>query len=62
MKERCSMNAHIDDIKRRVSPVLALHSVTRAAIFGSAARDEMKETSEVERRATWSSCTSAKAP
>lgn len=38
----------IQKIKQLAVPILKKHGVIRASIFGSAARDEMKETSDVD--------------
>ena len=40
------MNIH--DIKRKALPVLKKHGITKASVFGSATRDEMTKSSDVD--------------
>jgi len=42
------MGKHIDEIQRKISPVLKRHGVIRAGLFGSLVRDEMKESSDID--------------
>ena len=42
------MSAFLDEIKQRIIPVLRQHDVVRAAIFGSFARGEAKEDSDLD--------------
>ena len=42
------MHMVIDDIKKKAIPVLKRHGVARAALFGSVARGEDTETSDVD--------------
>ncbi len=37
------MEEYIEEIKRKITPVLKRHEVIRAAIFGSLARGELDE-------------------
>ena len=38
----------IDEIKEKVNPILRQHGITRAAVFGSAARGEATEKSDID--------------
>jgi predicted nucleotidyltransferase len=38
----------IEEVKRKILPVLQRHPVKRAALFGSIVRGEMKEESDVD--------------
>lgn len=38
----------IEELKKKIQPVLAKYSVNKAAIFGSFARGEMKEGSDID--------------
>lgn len=38
----------IDEIKQKITPILKQHGVTRAAVFGSIARGEATEKSDVD--------------
>ena len=42
------MRAHIEEIRIKILPVLQCYDVVRAAIFGSFARGEMKEGSDID--------------
>ena len=42
------MNAIIEDIKRKIVPILRKYGVKRASIFGSAVRGEMREDSAID--------------
>ena len=42
------MMAHIEEIMEKILPVLKRYDVIRAAIFGSFARGEMKESSDMD--------------
>jgi uncharacterized protein len=42
------MISSIDEIKRTILPVLQRHGVRRAALFGSAARGQMRPRSDVD--------------
>ena len=42
------MMAHIEEIREKILPVLKRYDVIRAAIFGSFARGEMKESSDID--------------
>lgn len=39
---------NIEEIKRKITPVLDLYGVKRAAVFGSAARGEAKPDSDID--------------
>jgi len=39
---------NINEIKRKIIPILLKHGVKRASIFGSYARNEQKETSDID--------------
>ena len=39
---------HIEEIQKKIIPVLKRHGVRHAGLFGSAVRDEMKKTSDVD--------------
>jgi len=39
---------NINEIKRKIVPILLKHGVKRASIFGSYARGEQKETSDID--------------
>ncbi|NPA62522.1 MAG: nucleotidyltransferase family protein [Methanococci archaeon] len=39
---------NINEIKRKITPILLKHGVKRASIFGSYARNEQKETSDID--------------
>jgi predicted nucleotidyltransferase len=38
----------IEEVKRKIMPVLQRHQVKRAALFGSVVRGEMKENSDID--------------
>jgi len=38
----------IEEVKRKIMPVLRRHQVKRAALFGSVVRGEMKENSDID--------------
>jgi len=42
------MNPSIDDIRARVTALMRRHGVVRASVFGSVARGEATETSDVD--------------
>ena len=42
------MKTHIEQIKRKILPVLQRYDVVRAAIFGSLARGETKQGSDID--------------
>lgn len=42
------MRTHIEEIRIKILPVLQCYDVVRAAIFGSFARGEMKEGSDID--------------
>jgi predicted nucleotidyltransferase len=42
------MEAHLEEIRQKILPVLQRHDVTRAAIFGSFVRGENKEGSDLD--------------
>ena len=42
------MNQQIEEIKRKIFPILQKHGVTRAGIFGSYVRDEEGTSSDVD--------------
>ncbi len=42
------MLSTIEEIKRKIIPVLQRHPVKRAALFGSVVRGEMKENSDID--------------
>ncbi len=42
------MNAHIEEIKQKIVPVLKEAGVTRSSLFGSYVRGEEKETSDID--------------
>lgn len=42
------MERHLEEIQRKVTPILKRHQVKRAGLFGSAARGEMKPSSDVD--------------
>lgn len=42
------MEANLEAIKQRITPVLKAHHVVRAAIFGSYARGDMTENSDLD--------------
>jgi len=42
------MNGEIARIKRKIAPILKRYGVTRAALFGSVARGESREGSDVD--------------
>jgi len=48
MKMVDKMEARIDEIKRKILPVLQRHHVARAAVFGSFVRGENKEGSDLD--------------
>jgi len=39
---------NIDEIKRKIVPILQKYGVKRASIFGSAVRDEIREDSDID--------------
>ena len=39
---------NIQDIKQKALPVLKKHGITKASVFGSATRDEMTKSSDVD--------------
>ena len=42
------MKTQIEDIKRKILPILQRHRVKRAGLFGSCVRNEMKENSDID--------------
>ena len=42
------MKTHIEQVKRKILPVLQRYDVVRAAIFGSLARGETKQGSDID--------------
>ena len=38
----------VDEIKNKIMPILEKYGVKRASIFGSAVREEMKESSDID--------------
>ncbi|MBI4127789.1 MAG: nucleotidyltransferase family protein [Parcubacteria group bacterium] len=42
------MNTHIEEIKRKILPILKAAGVTRSSLFGSVARGEASATSDVD--------------
>lgn len=40
---------NVEEIKRKIMPVLRKYGVKRASIFGSAVRGEMREVSDIKR-------------
>jgi hypothetical protein len=42
------MNKYINEIRSEIVPILRYHDVVRAAVFGSFARGEMKENSDID--------------
>lgn len=42
------MKAHIEEIKQKILPILRRYDVKRAGIFGSHARGEIKEDSDID--------------
>ena len=48
MKLVDGMEAHIEEIKQKILPILRRHGVTKAAVFGSFVRGESKEGSDLD--------------
>ena len=48
MKLVDEMEAHIEEIKQKILPILRRHGVTKAAVFGSFVRGESKEGSDLD--------------
>jgi len=42
------MERSLDELQRKISPVLKRHGVIRAGLFGSLVREEMKESSDID--------------
>ncbi|MDI6883697.1 MAG: nucleotidyltransferase family protein [Hadesarchaea archaeon] len=42
------MEAHIEEIKRKILPILRRHGITKAGVFGSIVRGEAKEDSDID--------------
>lgn len=42
------MEAHIEEIKQKILPILRRHGVAKAAVFGSFVRGENKEGSDLD--------------
>ncbi len=42
------MRKDIEDIKQKISPVLERHGIKKVGLFGSVARGEMKEDSDID--------------
>jgi len=42
------LKTHVEQIKRKILPILQRYDVIRAAIFGSFVRDEIQETSDLD--------------
>lgn len=42
------MEVHLEEIKRKILPILRRHGVTKAAVFGSFVRGENKEGSDLD--------------
>ena len=42
------MNERLEEIKKIINPILKKHDVIKAAIFGSYARNEMTENSDID--------------
>lgn len=42
------MEAHLEEIRRKILPILKKHGVTGAGIFGSVVRGEAREDSDVD--------------
>lgn len=43
----------VDDIKNKIVPLLASHHIMRAGLFGSAARGDMKDDSDIDLLVDW---------
>lgn len=42
------MEAHIEEIKQKILPILKKHGVTKAGVFGSVVRGEAREDSDID--------------
>jgi len=42
------MNKNIEEIKKKITPILKKHGIRKAAISGSFAKDEMTEESDID--------------
>lgn len=42
------MKTHIEEIKRKILPILQRYGVKRAGLFGSYVREEMREDSDID--------------
>ena len=48
MKEKNDSKINVDEIKKKITPILKKYKVTRAGVFGSYARGEQKQNSDVD--------------
>lgn len=48
------MNMNLAEIKQKAEPILKTHGVVRASVFGSVAREEANEKSDVDMLVTFS--------